>query len=164
VPGKPTAAKIGAAASLRALEPANRHDAQMSSTALDAIVPLASVLLGAAITYGLNVRTRRRTKLEDVLHDAIAAVSEAAASREFISGVGPWQGATDAEHAAFLSELGRESNREYVRAAARARVALARASAYKPDLRRFAMGDPTRLADQADDIIAELRRMLDDRR
>jgi hypothetical protein len=58
-------------------------------SAADVVVPLASVLLGAAITYWLNVRTRRRTKVEDIFHDAIAAVAVAQASRGYTAGVGP---------------------------------------------------------------------------
>jgi hypothetical protein len=130
------------------------------SAAVDAIVPLASVLLGAGITYALNVRTRRRDKADDVIHDAIAALAVAVTSHDYISGVGPWQGATDDEHRAFLTELSREANHDYVRAVAAARAAIARASAYEPELRRFASVPPTELVEHGDEITGVLRRAL----
>jgi hypothetical protein len=74
-------------------------------TATLALVPVLSVLAGAAITYWLNVRTRNRTRIEDIYHDAIAAVAVAAASKDFITQVGRWHGATDDEYEAFTSRL-----------------------------------------------------------
>lgn len=58
-------------------------------TAALALIPVLSVLAGAAITYWLNVRSRKRTRVEDIYHDAIAAVAVAAAARNFITQVGP---------------------------------------------------------------------------
>ncbi|MEV0273280.1 hypothetical protein AB0H43_31300 [Hamadaea sp. NPDC050747] len=47
----------------------------MDSTAMSALTTIASVLLGAALTYWMNVRTRRRTAAEDTVDAAIAAVA-----------------------------------------------------------------------------------------
>lgn len=131
-------------------------------TATLALVPLLSVLAGAAITYWLNVRTRNRTRIEDIYHDAIAAVAVAAASKDFITQVGPWHGATNAEYDAFTSRLGQDGNERYVKAVADARSAIARASAYEPGLRRFyAMtGGSEFSAALADAIIAAIRQAL----
>jgi hypothetical protein len=130
-------------------------------TALDAIVPFGSVLVGAAITYWLNVRTGRKAKMDDILHDTIAAVSVAAASSNFITEVPPWKGVTEADYAAFSEQLGREASHDFVRAVAAARAAVARASAYVPELRAYATGDIRQLAfQQADEITAILRRTL----
>lgn len=47
-------------------------------------MPLLSVLLGAAMTYWLNVRTRRRNHVEDAFNEAIAAVAVADASKSYL--------------------------------------------------------------------------------
>lgn len=46
-----------------------------SMTATLALVPVLSVLMGAAITYWLNVHARNRTRVEDIYHDAIASAA-----------------------------------------------------------------------------------------
>jgi hypothetical protein len=55
----------------------------MTSTVISALVPLLSVLLGALVTYRVNVRTRRRSAAEEIVNAAISAVavSEANQSR-----------------------------------------------------------------------------------
>jgi hypothetical protein len=133
-----------------------------SMTATLALVPVLSVLMGAAITYWLNVRARNRTRIEDIYHDAIAAVAVAAASREFIGQVGPWRGASNDEYDAFTSRMGQEGNERYIKAVADARSAIARASAYAPGLRRFyAETGGSEFNDAlADEIIAAIRRAL----
>jgi hypothetical protein len=131
-------------------------------TATLALVPVLSVLAGAAITYWLNVRARNRTRIEDIYHDAIAAVAVAAASQKFITQLGPWQGATDDDYAAFTSRMGREAHERYIKAVADARSTLARASAYEPGLHRFyAETDGSEFNDAlADEIIAAIRQAL----
>lgn len=132
-------------------------------TATLALVPILSVLAGAAITYWLNVRARNRTRTEDIYHDAIAAVAVAAASKDFITQVGPWRGATNDEYDAFTSRLGQEGNERYIKAVADARSAIARASAYEPGLRRFLFAETSgsEFNDAlADEIIADIRQAL----
>jgi uncharacterized protein (UPF0333 family) len=135
-------------------------------TATLALIPVLSVLAGAAITYWLNVRTRNRTRTEDIYHDAIAAVAVAAASKNFITQVGRWQGATDDEYDAFTSRMGQEGNERYIKAVANARSAIARASAYEPGLRRFYAETSGSEFDDAlaDEIIAAIRQALARRR
>lgn len=94
--------------------------------------------------------------------DAIAAVAVAAAARNFITQVGPWQGATDDDYQAFTSRLGQEGNERYIKAVAEARSAIARASAYEPDLHRFYAETSGSEFDDAlaDEIIAAIRLAL----
>lgn len=80
---------------------------------VNSVLPLVSVLLGAAITYALNVRTQRRSKVEEVFHEAIAAVAVAVASHDFVAELAPWRGATPEEHTALNSQLKREGNENY---------------------------------------------------
>ncbi|WP_224148394.1 hypothetical protein, partial [Mycobacterium avium] len=124
--------------------------------------PVLSVLIGAAITYWLNVRARNRTRIEDIYHDAIAAVAVAAASKEFITQVGPWHGATNDDYDRFTSRLGQEGNQRYITAVAEARNAIARASAYEPSLLRFYAGTSGSEFDNAlaDEIIGAIRHAL----
>ena len=129
--------------------------------AFEAAVPLVSVLIGSAITYGLSVRSRRRSRAEDVFHDAIAAVSVAVAAADFITAVGSWKGATPEEHARFVAQLGMEGSANYVRAVAAARAAVARASAYEPALRAFSGTNPAEFGKHADAMIEMLRARID---
>ncbi len=131
-------------------------------TAALALIPVLSVLAGAAITYWLNVHSRNRTRIEDIYHDAIAAVAVAAASKDYIGQVGPWTGATNDEYTEFISRLGQDGTERYIKAVADARAAIARASAYEPDLRRFYAETSGSEFDAviADEIIAEIRHAL----
>lgn len=131
-------------------------------TATLALVPVLSILAGSAITYWLNVRTRNRTRVEDTYHDAIATVAVAAASKEFITQVGPWRGATNDDYEKFTSRMGQEGNERYIKAVAEARNAIARASAYEPALRRFYAGTSGSEFDDAlaDEIIGAIRQAL----
>lgn len=66
--------------------------------ALNVTLPLVSVLLGGAITYSLNVRTRRRSYVEDLFNQAIAAVA-ANASIDYLTNVGRPAHLSDDEYA-----------------------------------------------------------------
>ena len=105
---------------------------------LNATLPLVSVLLGAGITYWLSVRQRRRSAVEDLFTQAIAAVAAADASPNYVSYVAYSQTTmTSEEHNAFVKELGREAALNHVRKMADARQALAQVIPYRPDLDRF---------------------------
>ncbi|MCW2539279.1 MAG: hypothetical protein JWN95_1004 [Frankiales bacterium] len=113
--------------------------------ALGIAVPLVSLLVGAWITYALNVRTGKRTRIADIYHDAIGAVTNVLASKDYLSGLGRWQGASDEDWHTFNSQLGHDALLRYVDAVAQARTTLARASAYAPELTPYVSG--TRLSD-----------------
>ena len=56
-------------------------------TAWNIALPFASTVLGAGITYAVNVRQRRRIYHEEVLDGAIAVVAAAEISVDFIADV-----------------------------------------------------------------------------
>lgn len=56
----------------------------MDGLIVNALVPLSSVLLGAWLTYVLNVKSRRRTNVEDLFNQAIGAVAVADSSSHYI--------------------------------------------------------------------------------
>jgi hypothetical protein len=56
-------------------------------TAWNIALPFASTVLGAGITYTVNVRQRRRIYHDEVLDGAIAAVAAAEISVDFIADV-----------------------------------------------------------------------------
>lgn len=101
------------------------------------VLPVTSTLLGAGITYWINVRNRRQTKREDVFHEAIGAVAVVEASRVTLTGLPPWKGASPGAFEEFMQELGKSQHLAYVHALASARAAVARASAYDPGLVRL---------------------------
>lgn len=129
-------------------------------TVIEVALPFVAVLVGAAITYVLNVRDRRRTKVEDVFHEAISAVAVAQARHDFATRVGPWLGAQPGEYEAFTSKLGQEGQLAAVRSVADARAAIARASAYDPSLREY-VGFRADFDAIADDVIARLRKRIE---
>lgn len=142
-----------------------RNDEHMSD-AVGVLLPFTSVLLGAGITYLFSVRTRRRSKIEDVYHDAIAAVAVAHAAHDFIQELAPWRGSTPEEAREVSSLLAREGNLNYARSVADARAALARASAYDPRLSvyfnsREDIGSNTVYL-KADEIMQHLRQNIED--
>lgn len=128
-------------------------------TALNFLTPLLAVLLGALITYWLNVRARRRSHVEDLFADAIAAVRVAEASKDYIRSVAPWSpDLSREEYVDFLNQLGREAAEDHIRKAAAAREALARVLEYRPELHRYYRGNATAVFEQADEIVALLRK------
>jgi hypothetical protein len=44
-------------------------------TVFNAIIPLVSLLIGSGITYLVNVGSRRRNYVEDLINQAIASVA-----------------------------------------------------------------------------------------
>ena len=106
------------------------------SDVLGVVLPFVSVLLGGAITYAVNVRDRRRGKVEDVFHEAIGAVAAAQATTR-IPLLAAWRGASRDDVERLNRELQVEGQREHARAVNAARRALARASAYDEGLRRW---------------------------
>ncbi len=111
------------------------HDHLMNL--MGAALPLVSVLLGAGITYWLNVKSRQTSKIEDVFHDALKAVAVSAASQNWVSHLTRWDGATDEDYARFNETLGRENTMRYATALAEARAALARAAVYDDSLQVY---------------------------
>ncbi|MFE5816557.1 hypothetical protein [Streptomyces sp. NPDC056479] len=128
--------------------------------AIDVALPLLSVLIGSAITYLLNVRTRRRSKVEDLFHAAIEAVAVTVARHHFYNRLHAWDGSTPEDHAELNRQMGREGMESYARAVAEARAALARASVYAPELKEYFGNNMDVVYFRADEIIEKLRRRL----
>ncbi|WP_188037099.1 hypothetical protein [Actinotalea sp. JY-7885] len=125
----------------------------------DIVVPLLSILVGAVITYAVNVADRGRRRVEDVLAHAIGAVATVIATSDFVQRV-EWQGASPADQKAMDAEVARDSVRAWVKAVADARVAVAHASAYVPELAVRLRASPNAFTRDADETLALLHAAL----
>lgn len=103
-------------------------------TLLNVLLPLAATLLGAGITYALNVRGRRRTYVEDLFNQAIAAVMAADASVAYTTGVGRPMHLSDDEYVDVLKWMATEAIKNWVTKVTLANEALARVVPYQPEL------------------------------
>lgn len=101
---------------------------------LDALVPIVSLFIGSGITYWVNVRSRRRTYVEDLFNQAIAAVAAAEASVDFTSNVGQPAHMSDADYASFQSWLVTEGVKNWSIKLSEANLALARVAPYRPEI------------------------------
>jgi len=122
---------------------------------LSAIVPVVSVLLGAAITYWLNVRTRRKTFVEDQLNGAIAAVAIADASRHYLRSVARPEALSDRQYRELLADIAKAAVENHTKRAGEAREALARVMQYDPKVRAF-YEDAQAVTDRPIEIIDHL--------
>jgi len=109
----------------------------MSSTVITATVPVLSVLLGAALTYWLNVRSRRHSSVEALFDAAIATTAVADASQHYLSGIGRPVGMAESDYQAMMSDIVRTGVENHVKRAAEAREAIARVVQYEPRLRPY---------------------------
>ena len=100
--------------------------------AIDAVVPLTSVALGAVITYRINVRQRHRNYIDDLFKDAIAAVAAAEFSVDYIASVGRPEHITDADLASLQSWMVLEGNKNWANKLREANDALAKVVPYAP--------------------------------
>lgn len=102
--------------------------------ALDAVLPVISILIGAGITYYVNVRGRRRTYVEDLFNEAIAAVAVAEASIDYLAGAGRPKHLTDDEYTDLQKWMVTEGMKNWTLKVAAANEALARVLPYLPEL------------------------------
>lgn len=98
------------------------------------LLPFLSTLIGAAITYAVNVRSRRRTYEESLVNAAIAAVAAAEVGVDFIASVSRPVHMTPTDFADFQSWLVTEGMKAWATKVAEANEALARVVPYKPEL------------------------------
>jgi thiol:disulfide interchange protein len=119
-----------------------------------AAVPLLSVLLGAAVTYWINIRTRQRSAREDLVNAAISAIAIAEAAQSASPRVnldGLWQSAEeDAKTLTRTLVLGAIENHN--RRIAEAREALARIIVLDSRVREYYL-DPSTISDRSTDIM-----------
>jgi hypothetical protein len=128
--------------------------------ALDAVLPLASTLLGAGITYSVNVRVRRRTYVEDLFNQAIAAVAAAEASVNYLSGTGRPQHLDDREYEELQKWMVTEGLKNWTIKCAAAGEALARVLPYHDELASLLPFQPDTDNRTAAETIAVLKRGL----
>jgi small neutral amino acid transporter SnatA (MarC family) len=135
---------------------AGGEDGAVTTVLINVIVPLSSVLLGAALTYWLNVRERRRTLVEDQFNAAITAVAIADASQHYIKQFARPEHISDDEFAELLTAIARAAVEGATKRAAEAREAIARVIQYAPDMKPF-YEDAQVIVERPDEIIDALR-------
>lgn len=111
----------------------------MVSTIMAAVVPLVSVLVGAGVTYWLNVRTRRSNRIEDLFNAAICATAVADVSLNYphLSGFGRPPGIADQDYRALDEQLNLVGFNNYFTRAGEAREAIARVLPYEPRVKPY---------------------------
>jgi hypothetical protein len=101
---------------------------------LNIALPFASTLLGALVTYLINVRQRRRTYREDLINAAISAVAAAEVSVDYLASAGRPSHMTDEDYRKFQSWLVTEGMKTWATKVAQANEALSRVLPYRPAL------------------------------
>jgi hypothetical protein len=97
-----------------------------------AVVPVLSVGFGGWITYALNVRTRRRTYVEELFDRAISAVSVADASVDYLASAGRPQHLSDSEYAELQKWFVTQGMQNWAVKVIEANEALAAVAPYAP--------------------------------
>lgn len=122
------------------------------------LLPLVGVLLGAWITYSLNVRQRRRTRVEDAFSEGIESLAVLVSSMGYVPHYGKWHDAvTEDERIELEKEVARQATLNHMKAIAEARDALARCVPYQPALLRYLEEPVLYVQEHAIEIITELR-------
>jgi hypothetical protein len=103
----------------------------VTTTLTSAIVPLVFVLLGGGLTYWLNVRTRRRSRVEDLFDEAIAAVAVADASKNYLRRVAKPAELSESDYRSLLSNIARTAVEVHIQRAAEARETIAKVVQYE---------------------------------
>ncbi len=103
-------------------------------TVLNAVIPLVSLLIGSGITYWVNVRSRRQNYVEDLINQAIAAVTAAEESVDWTTSIGKPALMSDDDHARFQAWLITEGLKNWNTRVTDARLALARVMPYVPEV------------------------------
>lgn len=102
--------------------------------AVNILAPFLSLLAGAALTYWLNVRQRRRSYVDDLFNDAIAAVFAAEASVEYSSNVGRPDRLSDKNWQELQDWFTTEGVKNWWSRQLEANIAVARVRAYQPEV------------------------------
>lgn len=141
--------------SQRCTNPVDRHHETVLTVLTNAVLPLLSVLLGAALTYWLNVRTRRRTYIEDLFNAAISAVAICDASKNYLRRVGRPPELSDDDYRTLLSNIALKAVENHTQRAAEAREAVARVLQYEPRVQPF-YNDAEAITSRPAEVIALL--------
>jgi hypothetical protein len=122
-------------------------------TVAPVVVPPLSVLLGAAMTYWLNVRSRKRNHIEDAFNEAVAVAD---ASNSYLRHVSkPAEMSTD-DYRALLAGMAKTAVENHTQRCGEAREALARVLPYEPAVKQY-YENAEAATKQADTIINVLR-------
>lgn len=127
----------------------------MGALVASSVVPLLSVLIGAALTYWLNVRARQRNYVVDLFNQAITAVATADAGRHYIRDVAKPRALSEDDHRELLGQIARAAIESHTRYAGEARTALAQVYQYEPAVKPYYQ-DATAVIDRPEEIIAFL--------
>lgn len=119
---------------------------------INALVPIGSVLLGAGLTYLLNIKNRRRNFLEDNFNSAIAAVAVADASQHYLKHVSRPDNMPENVYHTVLAEIAKTAIENHTRRAGEAREAIAQVVQYEPRLKQF-YTNAQAVTDRPEDII-----------
>jgi hypothetical protein len=123
--------------------------------AINALVPIASVLLGAGLTYWLNVRGRRRNNIEDAFNAAISAVAVADASKHYLKQTAKPDHMPDRMYRDLLAEIAGNAIRNHTQRCGEAREAIAKVMQYEPRIKAF-YEDAQAITDHPDEIVSLL--------
>jgi hypothetical protein len=138
-PRRPLAVDPGRLEELReqvaVVRPAVDLPSRTVSTVAGIVVPFASIVVGAGITYVINVRQRRRNYVEDLMNAAIASAAAAEVSVDFLASAGPSPHMTDDDYERFQSRLVTEGMKRWATSVA---DATSRLLAWCPIARRLA--------------------------
>ncbi|SIM48020.1 hypothetical protein [Micromonospora cremea] len=127
------------------------------------VVPLASIAVGAVLTYWLNVRTRKASQVEELINAAIGAVAMEEASRSAITAVRGVEHLPDAERVALEHSVIRAAIENHNAKNMLAREALARVMVIDQGVRRYYY-EPETISQYSAEILAYLLRLRGDRR
>jgi hypothetical protein len=108
------------------------HDSTV--TAFTILAPFLSLMLGAGLTYWLNVRQRHKTYLDDLFKAAISAVYVSEASVDYTSHVGRPDRLSDAGWAELQDWFTTEGLKQWWTRQREANVALASVRAFRPEV------------------------------
>lgn len=127
----------------------------MTNLVLGGLVPLVSVLLGAGITYWLNIRTRRRSYVEELFNEAMSAVAVADASRTYMRDVPQLEHVNDKAYKEQLGSIARSAVEYHLRRCSEAQSAMARVLPYEPAIRPLYQ-DPRAVVDRTEEALEVL--------
>jgi hypothetical protein len=127
-------------------------------TAINAILPLVGTLVGAGITYWLNVRTRRHGRIEDLFNRAKEATAAAEVSADYLVDVGRPPHLSDSEYHDLQAWFVAEGIKNWVSRQDAANLALASVVPYRPEVEGFLPFRATKDRPQARAVLEILHR------
>jgi hypothetical protein len=111
----------------------------MVPTVMAAVVPLVSALVGAGVTYWLNIRSKRSNRIEDLFDAAISATAVAEASLNYphLTGLARPPEIADQDYQVLDRQLSLDGFNNYFKRAGEAREAIARLLPYEPRVKPY---------------------------